>query len=78
MELLGTMKPGVTQIIVHCTAPTEVFQNISGSGPARQAELNLMLDPEVRSFIKDQGILLTTWRELKQRRDAAGKTADSN
>ena len=32
-----------------------------------------MLDPEVRSFIKDQGILLTTWRELKPRRDAAGR-----
>jgi hypothetical protein len=75
MELLGTMKPGVTQIIVHCTAPTEVFQHISGSGPARQAELNLMLDPEVRSFIKDQGILLTTWRELKQRRDAVGRSS---
>ena len=73
IELLRTMKPGVTQIIVHCTATTEVFQHISGSGPARQAELNLMLDPEVRSFIKDQGIVLTTWRELKSRRDAAGR-----
>jgi len=73
IELLRTMQPGVTQIIVHCTATTEVFQHISGSGPARQAELNLMLDPEVRSFIKDQGIILTTWRELKSRRDAAGR-----
>ncbi len=73
IELLRTMKPGVTQIIVHCTATTEVFQYISGSGPARQAELNLMCDPEVRSFIQDQGILLTTWRELKQRRDGAGR-----
>ena len=27
------MNPGITQIIVHCTAPTEVFQHISGSGP---------------------------------------------
>ncbi len=71
IELLRTMKPGVTQIIVHCTAPTEVFQHISGSGPARQAELNLMCDAEVRSFIQDQGIVLTTWRELKQRRDTA-------
>jgi hypothetical protein len=30
-----------------------------------------MTDPEVRAFVKDQGIVLTTWRELKQRRDAA-------
>jgi predicted glycoside hydrolase/deacetylase ChbG (UPF0249 family) len=69
-KLLADMKPGITQIIVHCTAPTEVFPNISSSGPAREAELRLMTDPEVRAFIKDKGIVLTTWRELKQRRDA--------
>ncbi|OHB63242.1 MAG: hypothetical protein A2Y76_09750 [Planctomycetes bacterium RBG_13_60_9] len=73
MKLLGDMKPGITQIIVHCTAPTEVFSQISGSGPAREAELRLMLDPDVRSFIKDNGIVLTTWRELKKRREAAGQ-----
>lgn len=70
LELLGGMKPGITQIIVHCTAPTEVFQHISGSGKAREAELRLMTDPDVRAFIKGKGIILTTWRELKQRRDA--------
>ena len=73
IDLLRNMQPGVTQIIVHCTAPTEVFQYISGTGRAREAEMNLMIDPDVRAFIKDQGITLTTWRELKARRDAAGQ-----
>jgi len=73
LKLLTEMKPGVTQIIMHCTAPTEVFAQISSSGKAREAELRLMLDPDIRSFIKKQGIVLTTWRELKQRRDAAGQ-----
>jgi len=68
IALLRDMKPGVTQIIVHCTEPTEVFSQISGSGPARQAELRLMTDPQVKAFIEDHGIVLTTWRELKQRR----------
>jgi hypothetical protein len=69
-QLLSDMKPGITEILVHCTAPTEVFQHISSSGQAREAELRLMTDPEVRAFLKDKGIVLTTWRELKQRRDA--------
>jgi len=69
-QLLTDMKPGITQIIVHCTAPTEVFQHISGTGKAREAEMRLMTDPAVRAFLKDKGIILTTWRELKQRRDA--------
>jgi len=73
LKLLAEMRPGITQIIVHCTAPTEVFAHISGSGKAREAELRLMLDPEVRSFIRKQGIVLTTWRELRQRRDSAGQ-----
>jgi predicted glycoside hydrolase/deacetylase ChbG (UPF0249 family) len=73
LKLLADMQPGITQIIVHCTAPTEVFARISGSGPAREAELRLMLDPDVRAFIKKEGIVRTTWRELKQRRDAAGQ-----
>jgi predicted glycoside hydrolase/deacetylase ChbG (UPF0249 family) len=73
LTLLAEMQPGITQIIVHCTAPTEVFAHISGSGKTRAAELRLMLDPEIRSFIKEQGVVQTTWRELKQRRDAAGQ-----
>jgi hypothetical protein len=28
-----------------------------------------MLDPELKKFIRDQGIIITTWRELKERRD---------
>jgi predicted glycoside hydrolase/deacetylase ChbG (UPF0249 family) len=72
-RLLTDMKPGVTQIIVHCTAPTEVFCQISSSGPVRGAELRLMLDPDIRSFIRTEGIVPTTWRELKARRDAAPK-----
>jgi hypothetical protein len=62
------MKPGITEIIVHCTVQTEVFSYISGSGPAREAELHLMTDPAVKTFIKNEGIVLTTWRELKKRR----------
>ena len=70
IELLDTMQPGITEIIVHCTDPSENFSHISGSGQTRKAEMNLMTDPRVKSFIENEGIVLTTWRELKQRRDA--------
>jgi len=69
LALLGDMKPGITQIIVHCTDPTEVFSHISGSGAARQAELRLMTDPDVKAFMEAKGIVVTTWRELKTRRE---------
>lgn len=70
IDFLRTLQPGVTQYIVHCTRPTETFQHISGSGGMRLAELEALTDPEVAQVIKDEGIILTTWREMKQRRDA--------
>jgi len=70
IDFLRTLQPGVTQYIVHCTRPTEIFQHISGSGKMRLAELEALTDPEVAQVIKDEGIILTTWREMKQRRDA--------
>ena len=73
LEFLRTMKPGLTQFIVHCTRPGDTFKFISGSGPMRLAELEAMLDPEVKQVIQEQKIILTTWRELKQRRDAVKK-----
>ena len=71
LALLRDLRPGVTQIIVHCTRPTEVFQHISNSGEARFHELQLMLDPDVRQAMNDLKIETTTWRELHARRKAA-------
>lgn len=68
IKLLRDMKPGITQIIVHCTVQTEVFSYISGSGSNREAELRLLTDPDIKRFIESEGIILTTWRELKKRR----------
>ena len=73
IKLLGDIRPGITEIIVHCTVQTEVFSHISGSGPTREAELRLLTDKDVKTFIESEGIVLTTWRELKKRRDAVGK-----
>jgi predicted glycoside hydrolase/deacetylase ChbG (UPF0249 family) len=68
IKLLRDMKPGITEIIVHCTVQTEVFSHISGSGANREAELRLLTDPDIKKFIESEGIILTTWRELKKRR----------
>ena len=69
IKFLHAVKPGVTQFIVHCTRPSETFKSISGSGPMRLAELEALTSPEVKKAIADEKIILTTWRELKERRD---------
>jgi hypothetical protein len=69
IEALRSLKPGVTMMIMHCTATTEVFPHISDSGPVRKGDLLAMLDPALKKALEKEGIILTTWRELKERRD---------
>lgn len=71
---LAQLQPGITMIIVHCTRPSEIFPQISGSGPNRLSDLQAMTDPDLKNLIRQHGIVLTTWREMKQRRDRAEQT----
>jgi hypothetical protein len=72
-QFLREMKPGITYFIVHCTRPSAVFEHISGSGGKRLAETEAMISPEVKKVVEEEGIVLTNWRELKERRDKIGK-----
>jgi len=68
INALKSLKPGVTMVIMHCTANSPLFQFISDSGPTRRGDLLAMIDPRLKAFINQNGIILTTWRELMQRR----------
>jgi chitin disaccharide deacetylase len=69
IEALKSLQPGITMIIMHCTATTQVFQFISDSGPVRKGDLLAMTDPAFKKALEREHIILTTWRELKERRD---------
>ncbi len=69
IEALQSVKPGITMVIMHCTNTTEVFEHISDSGPNRRGDYLAMIDPKLKQFIEKEGIILTTWREMKERRD---------
>ena len=68
-QALRELEPGVTMIIMHCTDSGPRFDAISGSGNTRKGDLLAMLDPRLAKVIEEEGIILTTWRELKERRD---------
>lgn len=69
-EILTKMKPGVAMIIIHSNELNESFKYISNSGGSRYADLLSMTDPDLKAFIQSEGIVLTTWRELMERRKA--------
>jgi hypothetical protein len=69
IEALKMLRPGLTMMIMHCTETGNEFKYISNSGPTRKGDLLAMLNPAFKKALQDQGIILTTWREVKQRRD---------
>ncbi|MEB0260305.1 MULTISPECIES: polysaccharide deacetylase family protein [unclassified Mucilaginibacter] len=71
--LLQSVKPGITVILIHCTNAGGQFKYISDSGNTRKGDLLAMTDPELKEFIGQRGFILTTWRELQERRDHLGK-----
>lgn len=70
---LRGLPPGVSQIILHATRPGANFSAISGSGHRREAELEMVLSDRVRQVIEEEGIILTTYRELLERRRQAAE-----
>lgn len=69
IEGLKKLKPGVAMMIMHCTWPSEVFDEISDSGDTRKGDLLAMMDPAFKKALLEEKIVLTTWRELKERRE---------
>lgn len=70
VDVIRNLKPGVTMVIMHCTQTFENFDKISSSGTLRRGDLKAMLDPEIMRVIEEEGVVLTTFRELKEMRDA--------
>ncbi|OFY67635.1 MAG: hypothetical protein A2V64_11910 [Bacteroidetes bacterium RBG_13_43_22] len=65
--LLTALEPGVTEIIFHPSIETDNLKNITNSWQQRVWEAQLFSDPAVKKFFVDNGIIITTWREIMKR-----------
>jgi len=67
--MLAPLKPGVYQLIVHLAYDDDEMRATAFNQPDwgaawRQADLELVSSPEFRQFLKDQGFILITWKQL--------------
>jgi chitin disaccharide deacetylase len=74
---LEELKSGVTEILFHASVPTEDFPLITGSHANRKADLDALTSDKTKEIIKRRGIVVTTWRELMQRRQKAAPIDES-
>jgi chitin disaccharide deacetylase len=68
IRTIKDLKPGLTMVIMHCTQTSEIFPKISDSGKIRKGDLLAMTDPEFKKYLEKEKIILTTWREIKEKR----------
>lgn len=70
IELIRNLKPGITWVNCHPTKPDEEGEEITENRELLFGDYRGLINPKVKQAIEDEGIILTTWRELKARRDA--------
>jgi hypothetical protein len=68
-RMLAPLGPGVYELIVHLGYDDDEMRGATWDHPDwgaawRQADLDLVRSPEFRGFLRDQGFVLVSWRDL--------------
>lgn len=67
LELLRGLKPGITEVIFHASVQTEGLRRITNSWQQRVWEAQLFSDPTVKDFLRSEGFVLASWKDLMAR-----------
>lgn len=66
LRMIRTLTPGVTELYIHASVPTDESKAIHGSWPVRAADYELFTrDPDIRKAIADGGIIRIGYRPLR-------------
>jgi chitin disaccharide deacetylase len=68
-KMLAPLSPGTYELIVHLAHNDAEIQGATSDHPDwgaqwRQNDLDLVSNPEFQKFLKDQGFILVTWKDL--------------
>lgn len=66
IRVLRSLRPGVSEIIIHPALASEELKAIHGEWEKRQWDFDLFRDPEVRETISSEGIVMIRWRDLRK------------
>jgi hypothetical protein len=69
-NFLKKVKPGVTQLIIHCGYNNEELSAITSSAKGRDGDRVIFTDPKIIAMVKDLGIEVITWKQFREMANA--------
>ena len=67
LKTFRNLKPGVTQMIIHCGYDDAELQGITGSHFLRDDDRRVFSDTAVKQEIEAMGIEIISWQQLRER-----------
>jgi hypothetical protein len=70
-EIVKSLKPGLNEIVVHLSYDNDEMKAVAIGQEAygsawRQKDLNLVNSPEFKQLLKDNHVVLMTWRQIQK------------
>ena len=66
LKMLRTLKPGVTELIIHCGYDNPELQAITNSASRRDGDRRIFSDPDVAALIRTLDIEIISWRQFRK------------
>ncbi|MBM4000593.1 MAG: ChbG/HpnK family deacetylase [Planctomycetes bacterium] len=74
LSALRQLKPGVTELIIHCGFDNEELRAITNSASRRDGDRRVFCEDDVRRLLADQGVKIVSWKQLREQgRGPAGR-----
>ena len=70
VNFFRSLKPGVSEIIIHCGYDNEELRNITSSSSRRDGDRRIFLDPDIRRLLAELEVEVIDWRKFRQIRSA--------
>jgi predicted glycoside hydrolase/deacetylase ChbG (UPF0249 family) len=67
LKTFRELKPGVTQMIIHCGYDDAELQGITGSHFLRDDDRRIFSDEAVKKQLDEMGVEIISWRQLRER-----------